>query len=187
MHDVVTVGGSPAVPSRCAAALGAVRREVAAAGFAAGAVEVRDLDAQGLVWARFDEPSVRAAIDAVQGARAVVVATPVYKAAYSGLLKAFLDLLPPGALAGKTVLPVATAGSLAHCLALDYALKPVLAALGARHILQGVCLTDADFLHYQDGAMELQPAAADRLAAAVDGLKAGLGAPAARAAEEVAA
>ena len=56
----------------------------------------------------------------------VIVATPIYKAAYSGLLKVFLDLLPAEALRGKTVLPLASGGSVAHLLALDYALKPVL-------------------------------------------------------------
>lgn len=186
MHDVVTVGGSPAVPSRCAAALSAVRRSMTGAGFSTAAIEVRELDAEGLVWARFDEPTVRTAIDAVQESRALVVATPVYKAAYSGLLKTFLDLLPPGSLAGKTVLPVATAGSLAHCLALDYALKPVLGALGARHILQGVCLLDADFVYHEDGSIELVPAAADRLKVAIETLQDGLGAPTDRV-EEVAA
>jgi len=73
----------------------------------------------------------------------VIVATPIYKAAYSGLLKAFLDLLPADALRGKTVLPLATGGSAAHLLALEYALKPVLSALGARDILDPVYATDA--------------------------------------------
>lgn len=178
MPDVVTVGGSPAAPSRCAATLGVVRRALERRGHATGAVEVRDLDPRGLLWARQDEPSVRAALDAVQEARAVVVATPVYKVAYSGLLKTFLDLLPSGSLAGKTVLPVVTAGSLAHCLALDYALKPVLGALGARHILQGVCLLDADFAYGADGAIALHDAAYPRLEAAIESLRAGLPAPA---------
>jgi FMN reductase len=70
------------------------------------------------------------------------VATPVYKAAYTGALKALLDILPPQALRNKTVLPIATGGSPAHLLVLDYALKPVLGALGASDILQGVYVTD---------------------------------------------
>ena len=178
MPDIVTVGGSPASPSRCATTLGHVRRSMAGRGFTTDAVEVRDLDAQGLVWASFDEPTIRTAIDAVQEARALVVATPVYKAAYSGVLKLFLDLLPPGSLADKPVLPVTTAGSLAHCLALDYALKPVLAALGARHLLQGVCLLDSDFEYGPDGAVvALNPASAERLHQAIDALAQPLGKP----------
>ena len=73
------------------------------------------------------------------------MSTPIYKAAYSGLLKSFLDLLPQDGLRGKVVLPLATGGSSAHLLALDYALKPVLGALGARHILDAVFATDDQF------------------------------------------
>jgi FMN reductase len=69
----------------------------------------------------------------------VVVATPVYKAAYSGLLKVFLDVLPQTALKGKLVLPLATGGSPHHMLALDYALRPVLQSLGAPHTAGHLC------------------------------------------------
>ena len=55
---------------------------------------------------------------------------------------ALLDLLPERALANKVVLPLATGGSQAHMLAVDYALKPVLAALKAQETLQGVFATD---------------------------------------------
>jgi FMN reductase len=65
----------------------------------------------------------------------------VYKAAYTGLLKSFLDLLPQYALAGKTVLPLVTGGTPAHVLAIDYALCPVLASMGA-HVGQGYFLLD---------------------------------------------
>lgn len=171
MHDVVTIGGSPASPSRCAAALAQVRAELEGRGLATAGVEIRDLDPQALVWARFDHPAIVDAVAAVRGARAVVIASPVYKASCSGLLKIFLDLLPPGALDGKTVLPVTTAGSLAHCLAIDYAMKPVLAVLGARHILQGACLLDADFDHADDGSISLAGAARDRLWQSLDQLE----------------
>jgi hypothetical protein len=67
----------------------------------------------------------------------------VYKASYSGLVKVFLDLLPQAGPAGKTVLPLVTGGSLAHMLAMDYALRPVLSALGARHVVPGAFLLDS--------------------------------------------
>ncbi|KAI1690900.1 NADPH-dependent FMN reductase domain-containing protein [Ditylenchus destructor] len=73
----------------------------------------------------------------------VVIATPIYKAAYSGLLKIFLDLLPQDGLAGKSIWTLATGGSLAHLLALDYGLLPVLSALGARSHIDGVYAADA--------------------------------------------
>ena len=82
-------------------------------------------------------------VEAVTRAHGLIIATPIYKAAYSGLLKAFLDVLPQFALAGTAVLPVATGGSLAHVLALDYALRPVLQSMGARHIVQAHFVPEA--------------------------------------------
>ena len=76
-------------------------------------------------------------VDTVLVADAVVVTTPVYKAAYSGLLKAFLDVLPQFALRDKVVLPLATGGTPAHVLAIDYALRPVLASLAPSAITPG--------------------------------------------------
>lgn len=104
---------------------------------------VRRLPAAALLAADVQDPEIAAAVRAVERAELVIVSTPIYKAAYSGLLKVFLDLLPPDALRDKLVLPLATGGSPAHFLALDYALKPVLSALGARHVLDGVFATDA--------------------------------------------
>ena len=106
-------------------------------------IVVRELPASALMTADVQHAALRAAVDAVSQAELVIVATPIYKAAYSGLLKVFLDLLAPDALRGKTVLPLATGGSPGHLLALEYALKPVLAALGARHVLDPVYVVDS--------------------------------------------
>jgi FMN reductase len=46
----------------------------------------------------------------------LVVASPTYKATYSGLLKAFLDRLATGSLAGKTAVPVLLGGAPNHQL-----------------------------------------------------------------------
>lgn len=112
---------------------------------------VRALPAEALLSADVQHPAVAAAVHAVEAADLVVIGTPIYKAAYSGLLKVFLDLLPPDALRDKLVLPLATGGSPAHFLALDYALKPVLSALGARHVLDGVFATDAQLRRHEAG------------------------------------
>jgi FMN reductase len=171
MLDVVTIAGSPASPSRCAAALATTRDLLERRGLSTAAINLRDLPPEALVWARFNDPAIQRATALVADARAIVVATPVYKASYSGLLKSFLDLLPSVALADKGVLPIATAGSLAHCLVLEYALKPVLAALGASSFLPGVCLIDSDFVYEGNHLSRLETAAGGRLAAALDALE----------------
>lgn len=172
MIDVVTIAGSPAAPSRCAAALDTARGLLERRGLSTAAVSLRDLPPRALVRAEFDDPAIQRALSLVEQARAVIVATPVYKASYSGLLKSFLDLLPATALAGKGVLPIATAGSVAHLLVLEYAMKPVLSALGATTIHPGVCLVDADFVSNGQRFARLETAAGGRLAVALDALEA---------------
>lgn len=143
MADVVLIGGSPSRVSRSSAVLAQVETDLAAHGLSTNRIEVRSLPAEDLVFARIESLAIQAATEAINEASAIVVATPVYKAAYSGVLKAFLDLLPQRILAGKIVLPIATGGSPGHLLAIDYALKPVLAALGARYVLGGIYVLDS--------------------------------------------
>ena len=142
--SVLLIAGSPSAQSRSAALLDSVsHRLTQRSGFVVERLNIRELPARALLWAEWEHPAIAAAIAQVARARAIVVATPVYKAAYSGLLKVLLDLLPQTALKDKTVLPLATGGSPHHMLALDYALRPVLQSLSARHILPGVYATDA--------------------------------------------
>jgi FMN reductase len=61
----------------------------------------------------------------------IVVASPTYKAAYTGLLKAFFDRYDTNALAGTIAVPIMTGGSPAHALAPDITLRPLLVELGA--------------------------------------------------------
>ena len=106
-------------------------------------------------------------LDQVAKARVLVVATPVYKAAYSGVLKVFLDLLPQTALKGKTVLPWPRAAA-RTMLALDYALRPVLQSLGAKHILPGIYATDSQVTLSPEGSYSVHSDVAVRLDDAVN-------------------
>ena len=142
--SIVALAGSPSANSRSTALLRHVLDRFADVQ-PCHEIVLRDLPPRALVRAEVDDPAIRRAREQVAAARLVVVATPIYKASYSGLLKTFLDLLPQDALRGKTVLVLGTGGSAAHLLALDYALKPVLAALGARHILDSIYAVDAQF------------------------------------------
>ncbi len=169
---VLLIAGSPSERSRSAALLDAVSHRLAARGAQVERLLIRDLSPQALLLADTSHLSVRKAVDQVARARAVVIATPVYKAAYSGVLKVFLDLLPQTALQGKTILPLATGGSPHHMLALDYALRPVLQSLAARHILPGVYVTDAQVTLTPEGAHHIHADIAQRLDDAVAGLAA---------------
>lgn len=169
---ILLVAGSPSERSRSAALLDAVAQRLIARGAHVERLHIRDLPPQALLLADAAHRGVAGAIDQVRRASALVVATPVYKAAYSGVLKVFLDLLPQTALKDKTVLPLATGGSPHHMLALDYALRPVLQSLAARHILPGVYATDSQVTLMPEGTHHIGAEIATRLDEAVAALDA---------------
>src|ERR1700749_2001740 len=107
-------------------------------------IRLRDMDPEALISAKSSHVSVARTVTAIEQADGVVITTPIFKASYSGLLKIFLDLLPQFALAGKAILPIATGGSLAHLLALDYRLRPVLQSMGAGHIVQSLFVPESE-------------------------------------------
>ena len=166
--SVLLIAGSPSERSRTAALLEAAGQRLERRGVQVDRLRVRDLSPQALILADFGHRTISQAIGQVAQAQVVIVATPVYKAAYSGVLKVFLDLLPQDGLKNKTVLPLATGGSANHMLALDYALRPVLQSLGARHILSGIFATDTQVLLSPEGSYEVAPEIGARLDAAVE-------------------
>jgi len=89
-----------------------------------------------------DHPRVDAALDRLAGSDVVVVASPTYNASYTGLLKAFLDLLPHRALTGVVAVPVMVMGAPVHALAADLHLRPLLLELGAGLPTASVVLTE---------------------------------------------
>jgi FMN reductase len=74
-----------------------------------------------------------------------VIASPTYKATYTGLLKLFLDRVGTGALRGVTAVPLMLGGDLRHSLAPEVFLKPVLVELGATCPAPGLFLPEQDF------------------------------------------
>lgn len=171
---ILLLAGSPSAPSRSTRLLQYTGEKLANLGHRYQRLQVRDLPATALLQADFGNPDLVVARAHVAQADAIVIATPVYKAAYSGVLKAFLDLLPQDGLKGKLVLPLATGGSQSHMLALDYALRPVLATLGASHVLPGIYATDAQVLWSEEGRLVLDPDVAMRIADGVENLSASL-------------
>jgi len=169
MH-ITSISGSPSERSRSAWLTQFALTRLEGVATRSEHIALRDLPAGALLFADAQEPTVARAVQSIADAGLVIVGTPIYKAAYSGLLKVFLDLLPPDALRGKTVLPLATGGSPAHLLALDYALKPVLSALGARHVLDGVFATDAQLLRHEAGGYVPEPELLARLDRALEPL-----------------
>lgn len=168
MSLIVTITGSPSEGSRTARLAHDVGASLARAGFELASINVRDLPAADLLSARIQSEPISAALGLIERSRGVVVCSPVYKASFSGVLKVFLDLLPQTGLAGKVALPLMTGGTIAHVLALDYALRPVLAALGAPHVVPGLFLLDKTVGTAPDGGLELDPEVRGRLNGILD-------------------
>lgn len=150
MLRMVTISGSPSPSSRTTALVEHLKRLPAVRKWRVESIEVRDLPPEDLIYARFDSPSVQRTVRLLELAEGVIIATPVYKASYTGVLKAYLDLLPKDILSEKVVLPLAVGGTRAHQLVLDYALKPVFYALGAEHVLSGIFIEDRWIQEHQD-------------------------------------
>ena len=155
MSLIVTVTGSPSAGSRTAQLTDHVAANLRARGFEVEGINVRDLPPADLLHANAESKPLAHAIGLVERARGVVIASPVYKASYTGILKAFLDLLPQFGLGGKIVLPLMTGGTTAHVLALDYALRPVLLTLGALHVVTGLFLLDKSIVARPGGGVDL--------------------------------
>jgi FMN reductase len=84
---------------------------------------------------RIDELSTRVAASDV-----LIVASPTYKATYTGLLKAFLDRYGTNGLAGVVAIPVMTGAAPDHALAVEAYLRPLLVELGATVPTRGLYL-----------------------------------------------
>jgi FMN reductase len=162
MAKIAILVGSPSSPSRTAFAASHVGDLLTRAGHEVTTIAVRSLPAEDLIWANVASPEIAAAVASVELADAVVVATPIYKASFTGLLKVFLDLLPQFALAGKSVLVIATGGASAHVLAIDYALRPVLMSLGAAHVAPAYVMLEQAILAH-GSSYQLTPDGASKL------------------------
>jgi FMN reductase len=105
-------------------------------------IDLTELGAALLDWS---DAGVAELVSAVQASELAIVASPTYKATYTGLLKLFLDRFPGGALAGVTAVPLMLGGHWKHALAADLLLKPVLVELGATCPAAGLFLLDSEW------------------------------------------
>ncbi|MGK5029013.1 FMN reductase [Janthinobacterium sp. MDT1-19] len=109
----------------------------------------------GAVWRSHLPDTVERELAAVEQADILVVATPVFRGAYTGLFKHFFDFIHQDALIDKPVLLAATGGSERHALMIEHQLRPLFSFFQARTLPLGVYATDKDFLDYrlQDEAL----------------------------------
>jgi FMN reductase len=105
-------------------------------------IDVVDLGAGLLGWG---DPNVAEAKEIVKTADFLVVASPTYKATYTGLLKLFLDQFGAGELGQIPTFALMLGGSPAHSLAPELTLRPVLVEIGASCPSPSLYLLDSDY------------------------------------------
>jgi FMN reductase len=164
---LLMVVGAATPPGRLAAAVAAAADEVR------GDHEDIEVDVINLGEAPIDTcdgrpldgygAETRQTVERIAAAAAVLLAAPVYRASFPGVLKNLLDIVPVEALQGKPVGIVAMGGSAHHYLAVDTQLRQVLGWFGALVAPTGVYLTGADF---RDGALTSESARKDLVALA---------------------
>jgi FMN reductase len=175
MIRVVAISGSPSASSRTLRLVRHFGASLTSVDIDVTYIDVRELPAEDLLLGRASSPALAAPFRAIASAAGIVVGTPIYKAAYSGVLKTFLDVLPSRAFAGKIVVPLVTGGTPAHALALEYALCPVLTALGSLITQAGLFVLDRQIGTDGDGATLLDGETEQQLMACSRGFSAMLG------------
>ena len=106
-------------------------------------------------------------VEGIRSCSLVVVASPTYKASYTGLLKSFLDWFSTTDLLGVTVVPVMTGAGAHHALAVEVHLRPVLVELGATLPTRGLYVTEGELAAADDVIVEWLLAAGPQLRQAV--------------------
>lgn len=144
MTTLTTLVGNPQPASRTLAVAEEVASQLAAL---TGAERDEPIDLAHVAKRIFDYPSdeIDALLARVARPGFLVVATPTYKASYTGLLKSFLDRYGSNGLAGVTAIPVFTIGSPAHTLAVEHTLRPLLVELGASVPTRGLAFETSRF------------------------------------------
>jgi FMN reductase len=92
------------------------------------------------------DAGVASAVESVRDSDLVVVASPTFKATYTGVLKLFLDQFATGTgLENVVVVPVMLGAGPAHAMAPDLFLKHTLVELGAVTPAPGLYLIDTTY------------------------------------------
>jgi FMN reductase len=107
---------------------------------------------------------VESQVVAIENADALVVASPVFRASFTGLFKHLFDLVHQDALVDVPVLLAATGGSERHALVIEHQLRPLFSFFQARTLPIGVYASERDFAGYEITSAALR----DRIALAAE-------------------
>jgi len=94
-------------------------------------------------------PTAEEALRRIESATLLIVASPVYRASFTGLFKHVFDFVGQYALIDKPVLLAATGGSDRHALIIEHQFRPLFSFFQAITLPIGVYASDTDFVDYR--------------------------------------
>jgi FMN reductase len=130
----VTLVGNPKIGSRTLRVAEEVTKQVAGwldtqgVKVTSTTVDIAELGGGLFEW---ENKAVNDVLQHIAACDLLIVASPIYKATYTGVLKMLLDRIPMEGLAGHVAIPVMVAAAPIHVLAVEIHLRPVLIELGA--------------------------------------------------------
>jgi FMN reductase len=156
---VVAVSGSLHTPSKTTALvkeiLASYGREVVVD---AHVIAVNEIGPDFAGALRRDElpASVEEELRRIENADLLVVASPVYRASFTGLFKHLFDFVGQYALVDTPVLLAATGGSDRHALIIEHQFRPLFGFFQALTLPIGVYANDSDFTNGAVTSLDLQ-------------------------------
>jgi FMN reductase len=143
-HRITVVVGNPKAASRTRTVAEAVAQRAAEAAGLPTYTPTTIIELAEVAGSLFDWSSaeVKALAGTLSSSTLAVVASPTFKATYTGLLKAFLDWFPQTGLSGVTVVPLMLGGAPEHALAVEVHLRPLLVEIGATVPTRGLFILD---------------------------------------------
>jgi len=99
--------------------------------------------------------SVEEELQRIESADLLIVASPVYRASFTGLFKHLFDFVGQYALVDKPVLLAATGGSDRHALIIEHQFRPLFGFFQALTLPIGVYANDSDFTDGAVSSLEL--------------------------------
>lgn len=119
-------------------------------------VEIRTLatDLAAMMTTGIPSVALQSVQEKLSAADALIVATPIFAASYSGLFKMFFDSLDTDALNAMPIVIAATAGTARHQLVLDYAVRPLMSYFRAHVMPTGIFAATEDFGNEQGASLQ---------------------------------
>lgn len=156
--QVVAVSGSLHAPSKTTALvheiLAALDRRIPTSSHL---IELHEIGPELAGALRRDKLTARVEgeLQRIENADLLVVASPVYRASFTGLLKHLFDFVEQYALVDTPVLVAATGGSDRHALILEHQFRPLFGFFQSLTLPLGVYANDSDFNDYRVSSHDL--------------------------------